>query len=98
MVPFPAMSEIHLEFPTDKPSMAEVRPLLDEALREEFPGGMMKSRWEDDVLVLNGPGAEGTVTHEDGKVVGRATLKPPATLMKPVIEKKMKQVLGKAAG
>lgn len=92
------MSEIHLEFPTATTSMAEVRPLLDEALREEFPGGMMKSHWEDDVLHLNGPGAEGTVTHEGDKIVGRATLRPPATLMKPVIEKKMNQVLGKAAG
>lgn len=97
MVPFFAMSEIHMEFPTDKSSMDEVRPILDAAIQEQFPGGMMKSRWEGDVLHLSGPGAEGTVILEDGKVVGQASLKPPASLMKPVIEKKMNQVLSNAA-
>ena len=92
------MSEIRLEFPTEKSSMEEVRPILDAAIHEQFPGGMMKSRWEDDVLLLSGPGAKGSVILEDGKVVGQATLKPPASLMKPVIEKKMTQVLSKAAG
>lgn len=87
-----------MEFPTDKDSMDDVRPILDAAIQEQFPGGMMKSRWEGDVLHLSGPGAQGTVTVADGKVVGQATLKPPASLMKPVIEKKMSQVLSKAAG
>ena len=44
------MSEIRLEFPTAKTSIEEVRPVLDQALHEEFPGGMMKSHWEGDVL------------------------------------------------
>ena len=92
------MSEIRLEFPTAKTSIEEVRPVLDQALHEEFPGGMMKSHWEGDVLHLTGPGARGTVELHDGKVVGQATLKPPASLMRPVIEKKMTQVLSRAAG
>lgn len=87
-----------MEVPTEKDSMDELRPILDAAIHEQFPGGMMKTRWEEDVLHLSGPGAQGTVVLEDGKVVGRATLKPPASLMKPVIEKKMTQVLSKAAG
>lgn len=87
-----------MEVPTEKDSMDEVRLILDAAIHEQFPGGMMKTRWEEDVLHLSGPGAQGTVVLEDGKVVGRATLKPPASLMKPVIEKKMTQVLSKAAG
>lgn len=92
------MSEIRLEFPTAKTSIDEVRPVLDQALHEEFPGGMMKSHWEGEVLHLTGPGATGTVELVDGKVVGQATLKPPASLMRPVIEKKMTQVLSRAAG
>jgi hypothetical protein len=92
------MSEIRLELPTEKSSMEEIRPSLDAALREQFPGGMMKSRWEADVLHLSGPGAEGTVRLAAGALVGEAKLRPPASLMRPVIEQKMNQVLKKAAG
>lgn len=91
------MSDLRLEFATSKGSMEEIRPHLDTALEEQFPGGMMKSRWENDVLHLHGPGAEGTVSLDDGKLVGQAKLRPPASLMRPVIEKKMTQVLSKAA-
>lgn len=92
------MSDLHLEFPTSKTSMEDIRPHLDTALREQFPGGMMKSHWEDKVLHLKGPGAQGRVFLDDGKLVGQAQLSPPASLMRPVIEKKMTEVLLKAAG
>lgn len=90
------MSDLTIEVPTTK-SMDELRPRLDEALRLEFPGGMMKSRWEGDVLLLSGPGAEGSVVVSDGKLQGQATLRPPASMMRPVIEKKMTKVLARAA-
>lgn len=86
-----------MKFDTSKTSMQEIRPALDAALADSFPGGMMKSEWQDDVLVLTGPGASGQVVYEDGQLVGRAKLKPPASLMKPVIEQKMNSVLQKAA-
>lgn len=86
-----------MEFPTDKRSIDEVRPTLDEALATSFPGGMMTSHWEGSILHLSGPGAEGTVQLEEGRLVGRAKLRPPASLMRPVIEKKMTEVLGRAA-
>jgi len=91
------MSDLCLEFPTSKTSMDDIRPHLDTALKEQFPGGMMKSHWEDDVLHLHGPGAAGTVTLDGDKLVGKASLRPPASLMRPVIEKKMTEVLSKAA-
>jgi hypothetical protein len=91
------MSELKIECPTTKSTMGELRPLLDQALKTEFPGGMMKSRWEGDVLHLHGPGAQGTVELVDGHLVGQATLRPPASMMRPVIEKKMSQVLSSAA-
>lgn len=97
MVAFGAMSDLEMKFDTSKTSMQEIRPALDAALAESFPGGMMKSEWQEDTLVLTGPGASGTVVYEEGALVGRAQLKPPASLMKPVIEQKMRSVLEKAA-
>ncbi|HEY7213037.1 MAG TPA: polyhydroxyalkanoic acid system family protein [Thermoanaerobaculia bacterium] len=91
------MSDLTIEVKTAKPSMEEIRPDLDAGLKEEFPGGMLKWRWEGDVMHLSGPGAEATIVLEDGRLVGRARLKPPASLMKPVIEKKISAVMKKAA-
>lgn len=92
------MSQLHLEFPTTKTSMNELRADLDAALHQEFPGGMMKAQWDGDVLRLKGPGAEGTVCFENGCLVGRASLGGPALLMKPVIASKMTAVLKRVAG
>lgn len=85
-----------MEFETTK-SMAEIRPILDAALAEEFPGGLLQNHWEGEVLHLTGPGAEGTVRLEGERLVGEATLRPPASLMRPMIEQKMTDVLRKAA-
>ncbi len=91
------MSELKIEVPTSKASMAEIRPALDAFLQEEFPGGMLKWSWEGDVMHLSGPGAKATIVLEEGRLVGQAELKPPASLMRPVIEKKIAQVMSKVA-
>ena len=95
MVAFLAMSELTISMPTTKTSMDELRPTIDAALKESFPGGMLKWRWEGDVLHLSGPGASGTITLESGDLVGRATLGPPASLMRPLIEQKIADVMKK---
>jgi hypothetical protein len=79
-------------------SMSEARLRLDAALKEQFPGGMLQRRWEGEVLHLTGPGARGTIVYEAGRLVGRAELKPPASLMRPVIEKKILAALAALAG
>jgi hypothetical protein len=91
------MSELTIEVETGRSSIAEIRPSIDAALKEAFPGGMLKWRWEGDVLHLSGPGASGTVMLEAGRLVGRAKLAPPASLMRPVIEQKMRNVMAKFA-
>jgi len=91
------MSELTIEVETAKAAMAEIRPVLDAALKEEFPGGMLKWRWEGDVIHLSGPGAAGTIVHEAGRLVGRAQLKPPASMMRPVIEQKITKAMKKGA-
>ena len=92
------MADLVIEVPTTKGSMAELKPALDGALAQQFPGGMLQRRWEGDVLHVWGPGAKGTITFEPGKLVGRAELGPPASLMKGLIEQKistaMRQVVG----
>jgi hypothetical protein len=91
------MAELLIEVPTAKGSIAELRPHLDAALAQQFPGGMLQRRWEGDVLVVWGPGAKGAITFEPGKVVGRAELGPPASLMKGLIEQKISAALAAAA-
>lgn len=87
-----------LEVTTAKATMDEHREALNAALREQFPGGLMRSRWEGDVLQLSGPGAQGTITLEGDRLVGKAELSPPASLMKGLVEEKIQAVLKKAAG
>ncbi len=87
-----------LETPTEKASMSEVRPALDAALKAQFPGGMLKWTWEGEVCNLSGPGAKGTIALEPGKLVGRAHLGPPASMMRGVIETKMTAAMKKASG
>jgi len=96
VVAFPLMGNLTIEVPTAK-SWEELRKILDTALKEEFPGGMLKWSWDGDVIQLSGPGAKGTILLEDGQLVGRAELGPPASMMRPVIEKKMSRVLEKVA-
>lgn len=91
------MSELTIQVETAKTSMEELRTALDTSLKEAFPGGMLKWRWEGDVMHLSGPGAQATITLEGGQLVGRAALKPPASLMRPVIEQKIGSVMKKVA-
>lgn len=92
------MSDLEIKVETSKPGMDELRPALDAALKKQFPGGMMKSTWDGDVLNLSGPGAQGSIVFHGGHLVGRATLKPPASMMRGVIEDKVTKVLTEAAG
>jgi hypothetical protein len=92
------MSDLRLERPTAKTSMDELRPALDAALAEQFPGGMLKRRWDGDVLRLSGPGAEGSIVLDEGVLIGEAKLGPPASLMRATIEQKIGAALAKAAG
>lgn len=83
------MSQIKITMDISYSSMEEVRPALDAALKKEFPGGMLQRRWDGDVLRLSGPGAQGTIVFADGQLVGEADLKPPASMMRPMIEQKI---------
>lgn len=91
------MSVLTIQVETAKTSMDDIRDALDAGLKEAFPGGMLKWRWEGDVMHLSGPGAKATIQLEDGRLVGHAELGPPASLMRPVIEQKISQVMKKVA-
>lgn len=98
VVTFAAMSDLTLETPTSKSPISELRPALDAALKAQFPGGMLKWSWEGDVCNLAGPGAKGSIVLEEGKLVGRAHLGPPASMMRGVIEQKITAAMKKACG
>lgn len=89
--------ELTIEVATAHATMSELRPQLDAAFQKEFPGGMLQRKWNGDVLELSGPGATATIVLESGRIVGRATLRPPASLMRGMIESKVANVL-KAVG
>lgn len=91
------MSELRIEVPTGRSSMAELRPAIDAALQNDFAGGLLQGKWDGDVLRLSGPGAEGTLTYEAGWLIGRADLRAPASLLRPLIEQKMSSALAKIA-
>ncbi len=91
------MSDLTLEIPTTKSGMEEIRAVLDAALAKEFPGGMLRRNWAGETLELSGPGAKGTITFEDGKLVGRASLGPPASMMRGMIEQKIGTAMRTAA-
>ncbi len=92
------MSDLVIEIETGKTAMAELRPALDAALAQQFPGGMLQRRWEDGVLHLSGPGAKGTIHFEAGRLVGRAVLGPPASMMRKLIEDKISAALRQVVG
>jgi len=98
MIPSGVMADLKIEFDALGESMAEIRPRLDAALAKNFPGGMLSRRWEGEVLHLSGPGAAGTIVFERGKLVGQATLRPPASLMKAMIEERIAGALRDVAG
>ncbi len=91
------MSDLEIAIATRHATMAEARPQLEAAFAKHFPGGLLQRRWEGDTLVVFGPGASGTITFEDGRLVGRAQLKPPASLMKSMIEQKVSAALADGA-
>lgn len=97
MVVSAAMSDLEIATPTSKSTMSEVRAGLEAALREAFPGGMLKWDWDGDVCQLHGAGAKGTIALEAGQLVGRAHLGVPASMMRPLIEQKISHVMKKAA-
>jgi len=78
--------------------MEELRPRLEKAFQEQFPGGMLQRKWNGDVLELSGPGAQGAIRLDGGRLVGEAQLSPPASLMKGIIEQKVSAALKKALG
>ena len=91
-----AIMEISVE--TSKQSMDEIRPALDAALAKQFPGGALKLVWNGDVLELTAMGSKGSIVFEGGQLIGKADLKPPASMMRPMIEQKMKTAFAEAAG
>ena len=91
------MSDLTIEVETAKSSMEELRPKIDAGLLAAFPGGMLKWRWEGEILHLSGPGAKGTVVLEGGRLIGRAHLGPPASMMRPIIEQKIRSVMQQVA-
>ena len=90
------MADLLIEVETDRGSLGEIRGDVDVALARHFPVDLLESRWEGDVLHITGPGAEGTMVFDAGTLRVQATLKPPASLLRTVIEHKIRAALAEA--
>ncbi len=91
------MADIVIEAETGKTSMDELRSDIDATLDRHFPP-FLKRTWEGEVLLISGPGAEGTMILEAGTLKVEAKLRPPASMMRHVIEHKIKRAFDEALG
>ena len=87
------MKKIDLELDTGVASLGELRPAIDAAIDDHFDDGFLRHRWEGDVLCLSGPGARGSLSHEDGRLKLYAQLKPPASWVSGTIRRKIEAAL-----
>ena len=92
------MAELLIEVETGKATLDEIRGDVETTIGRHFPVDLLKTRWQDDVLHITGPGAQGTMVFDAGCLRVRATLKPPASLMRPVIEHKIRSAFEDAFG
>ncbi len=87
------MKRLDIALEIGQAGMSELRPILDAAITEHFDDGFLHHRWEGDVLRLTGPGAEGSIVHEDGHLRLRAALRPPASWVHRTIRSKIEAAL-----
>ena len=98
MIACAVMADLLIEAETGKTSLSEVRSTIDSTLAKHLPGGLLQCRWDGDVLRITGPGASGTLVFVDGRLRVQGTLKPPASLLQPIIEHKIKAAFADAFG
>lgn len=92
------MAELLIEAETGKATLDDIRGDVDATLSRHLPTELLDIRWHGDVLHITGPGAQGTMVFDAGRLRVEATLKPPASLMRPVIEHKIKAAFVDAFG
>ncbi len=92
------MAHLRIEAETGKSSMEDLRADIDAMIAKHFPPGLLECRWDGEILRLTGPGADGTMAFATGLLRVEATLKPPASLVRHVIEHKIKAAFADALG
>lgn len=98
VIPCHAMARLRIEAETGRSSLEEMRGEIDAMIAKHFPAGLLEGRWDGDVLRLRGPGARGTMVFDTGRLRVEARLKPPASLLRTVIEQKIKAAFADALG
>ena len=91
------MKKLDLELEVGTAELAELRPVLDTAITDHFSEGILRHRWEGDVLRLSGPGAQGSVVYEAGRLRLQVELKPPASWVHRRIRNKIDAAFGDVA-
>ena len=87
------MSQLDIRVPLGNRSFEEIRPALDAALERDLPNGLVSAKWDGDRLVISGSGVNGAIFQQDGHLVAQAKLRLPASLMRPMFEQRVGEVL-----
>lgn len=86
------MARIHVIHPHSM-DLPEARAVVDELARELKQRFAAKTQWDDNILHVSRSGAKGTVTVAPGAVEVEMKLSGPAAFAKPMVEKRMKEIL-----
>lgn len=93
------MAKLLIEAETGEPRLDDtLRTKIDTTLDKHLPDGLLRCRWDGDVLRISGPGAKGTMVFDAGRLRVRGTLRPPASLIRPLIEHKIEAAFADALG
>lgn len=91
------MKKLDFELETGDASIGELRPILEQAIRDHLGDGFLRHKWEGDVLRLSGPGARGAIVHQAGRLKLEAKLRAPASLAYRKIRRKVEAALDDVA-
>lgn len=87
------MKTLDFELATGDAGAVELRRILDQAISDHFDDGFLHHTWDGDVLRLSGPGAQGSIVHEDGHLRLRARLRAPASLVHRAIRRRIQAAM-----
>ncbi len=91
-----SVSRVEVPLPHNGVHLSEMRPEVEAAL-QELPVGMVKYRWDGDVVRFTAPGTDGRIFVEDGRICAQAKLRFPASLFRRAIMEQAKEGLEQLA-
>ncbi len=90
------VSSVEVPLPRPGVHLSEMRSEVEAAL-SDLPVGLLKYRWEGDVVRFTAPGTDGLLYVRDGHLCARAVLGLPARLIRATILRRARKSLERLA-